>query len=290
MAEIERDETGWIKLAGIAVLAAVAGYGIFTLGERTAGGSISLPGLVEVTINEDDNFGAVLDKAIAANAGQVENLLAGQDYYKLTSINWVNKLRQVELEANVGAGLRQLLYDLAGPFEKTMALDGADIRLLEAVAELKAKADRSDPEDDIRANSFLAAILRDSLEQKGVFDLKFNAEVVLRNDTEDPGRAEVYACRTSVFVGKEITLLFNRDGESEISNIFSGIVRPISNCSSERTLEELIARKRERIGLSVAAFEQLYGPVGEGETLPPRLSAEFQVRPLNSVTLVASTE
>lgn len=290
MAEIEQNETGWMKFAGIAVLAAVAGYGIFTLGERAGGGSISLPGLVEVTINEDDNFGAVLEKAIIANAGQVENLLAGQNYYKLTSINWVNKLRQVELEADVGAGLRQLLYDLAGPFEKTMALAGADIRLLEAVAELKAKADRSDPEDDIRANGFLAAILRDSLEQKGVFDLKFNADVVLRNDTEDPNRAEVYACRTSVFVGKEITLLFNRDDESEISNIFSGIVRPISNCSSERTLEELIARKRERIGLSVAAFEQLYGPVGAGETLPPRLSAEFEVLPLNSTTRIALTE
>ena len=253
--------------------------------ELTPGGG------VKVSFNKNDSFSDLLDKAIQADReagkGTVEDLLRGQGYYSLNSMHWVGDIRNLELGDDVRRGARQLLYDLAGPFTPAKeALAGADRRLLEAITELKIAARRIDPESNIEANAFLAAIWENNLEQSGVFEPRsFNGNVTLiaGADPKDTERHVIYACPGSPFAGKEVTVLNKRDDFpwSNIRAIVRVDLARFGSCVSTRNLKQLLANQKARMGMSRDGFGALYGKVEENGTLPPRLDVKLYVLPVN---------
>jgi hypothetical protein len=226
-----------------------------------------------------------LSKAIDSDSAAVEGLLEKRGYFKLSGDSWVNELRQMKLEDGVARSARQLLFDLAGPFAPAqVALDGADERLLKAVATLHDGALKIDPDTAQEANAFLAAIWQANLEQDGVFEPRsFSASVSLQFNAPDAGEGRrhiIYVCPGSVLENKELSLWFQRDeGRSFIVDGMARVDRRFNSCAKARSLKQLLANQPARIGLSPAAFGELYGPVREGETSPSRLDAQFQVRP-----------
>jgi hypothetical protein len=283
--EPSRSDTkqGWWTLASTAVLAVVGGYAIAEIVDGDRGGSVIIgPTGIEFVVPERESLEDLITRITVEYADSAEALLANEGYYKLTSVEWVEQLRILELGAEVDRRIRQLLYDLDGPFDpEEEALAGSDERLMEAVLALHEHATEIDPSADEVANAFLARILVDNLEHQGVFKHRsYKAEIafIAGPDGLDQGRHVVYACPGSVFEGKQATV---RSAEKNRIIPASVVVDPnrFSNCPSPRTMRELLANKSERLGFTKLAFSELHGPVDSDGTLPPRMAAEMQVLP-----------
>ncbi len=282
----------WTKLAVVALLAVIAGLAIDRITGSANGGSIRFTaGGVEVQVPDDQNFAAFMKDAIAADEeaklGEVEAVLASQGYYRLTGTAWVDALRNMSPDETVHRRVRELLYDLRGPFapaERTF--EGADERLVSALEALMQQARAIEAEAPGVANAFLARILADNLEQRGLFAPRsFNAEVAqIAGPVAMLGSLPVvYACPDSVFVDKEISITPNEPGRSGLvsARVVADLTRFDSCSGPPPSMQQLLANKRERFGFPAAIFAELWGPVESGATAPMRLRARVQVRPLH---------
>jgi hypothetical protein len=282
----------WTKLAVVALLALVAGIAVDRITGSGNGGSIrfSTSG-VEVEVPADQNFASFIREAIAADEraqlGEVEAVLASQGYYRLTGTAWVDALRNMSPDETVDRRVRELLYDLRGPFapaERTF--EGADERLISALEALMQQARAIEAEAPGVANAFLARILADNLEQRGLFAPRsFNAEVaqIAGPVTMLGSLPVVYACPGSVFLDKEISLTPDEPGRSGLvsARVVADLTRFDSCSGPPPSMQQLLANKRERFGFPAAVFAELWGPVESGATPPMRLRARVQVRPLH---------
>ncbi len=282
----------WTKLAVVALLAVIAGMAVDRITGSAKGGSIrfSTSG-VEVEVPADRNFAAFIREAIAADAraqlGEVEAVLAAQGYYRLSGTAWVDALRNMSPDETVHRRVRELLYDLRGPFapaERTF--EGADERLISALEALMQQARAIEAEAPGVANAFLARILADNLEQRGLFAPRsFNAEVAqIAGPAAMHGSLPVvYACPGSVFVDKEISITPDEAGRSGLvsARVVADLTRFDSCAGPPPSMQQLLANKRDRFGFPHAVLAELWGPVESGATPPMRLRARVQVRPLH---------
>jgi hypothetical protein len=281
-----------VKLNLFAIAAFVAVFGIYMIARAGSGGIMEVTpgGGVKVSFNKNDSLSDLLAKAIQADedAGKdtVEDLLRGEGYYRLNNTHWVNDIRSVDLDNDVKKGARKLLFDLAGPFAPAgEALDGADDRLLDAVDQLMDAARKIEPDSNLEANAFLAAIWKASLERTGIFksrSLLSDVTRIFAPVAMDGDRFVIYACVGSPLEGKEISLVYNRaDLEKSYSTRALVKVDPIrfDSCKSEKNLKQLLANQKARLRFPEEGFRSIYGPVGEGETLPPRIDTKIFVLP-----------
>ena len=202
-------------------------------------------------------------------------------------MRWTNRLREIDLEPEVRDGLRQLLYDLAGPFRLPDTLAKADQGFYSAVAALDAKLQLFQPDDPTaEANPFLATIWLDQINQEGVFGPRlFNADVtkLAGPPAVVGGRHVVFVCSNSSLKDRLFNLVLD---EAERSHNLIKAIGKVDlvrfDCTdATQTLPRYLAHQRARFGLAGEDFAALYGPVDAGATLPPRVFAKFLVSPEN---------
>jgi hypothetical protein len=277
----------WTKLAIVALLALFAGLAVDRIIGGGNGGSIRItPTGVEVEVPADQNFAAFMSEAIAADRSAVEGVLAAQGYYRLDGTAWVDALRDMSPDEDVHRRVRELLYDLRGPFAPAArTFEGADERLISALEALMEQARAIEAEAPDVANAFLARLLADNLEQRGLFAHRsFNAEVAqIAGPAATLGSLPiVYVCPDSVFVNKEISMRADEPGGSGLvtARVVADLDRFDSCSGRSLNMQELLANKRDRFGFPPTVFSKLWGPVESGATPPMRLRARVQVRPL----------
>lgn len=269
--------------------AAVALAGVYFVARGGAGGRIAFGGEsgVQIDFDKSDSLADLIDRALAdPKSDEFLDLLAGRDIYSLQDVRWTNRLREIALGGEVQRSVRQLLYDLAGPFSLPGTLSEADVRLYDAVREINDTLKNSPLGDNLPANGFFTAIWRDQLNQTGVFEARaFSARVTNLNvdrGTDDHGRHVVYVCSRELH-DRDINLVLNEPPRT------SGMIAAVGRLDELRfpcaeatdTLSHYLARHPARFGLQKESFTALYGEPDANQTLPPEVRALFQVAPTN---------
>lgn len=279
-----RNPSGsWVKHASLIVvvaIVAVAAYFLVTdLAKMNKDVEVLLDkeGKVAITVRADDSFADVLKNAIAKDSGTVEAILAGNQYYSLTSAQLVDELRKFDASQSetqeVSEALRRLLWDLQGPFSPPGTLRGADERMIRALDDLDEALQEAK-----EASVLLTELWRLSLERKGVFKPRlFHAsiEVIPGIPTEDTRIESVLACPGSMLVGRVLFIQTRGSMKVEVSHNAS-----LFHCDPPAfTAAQMLAGGRVRLGLSESAFRKLVDPDGQAGIGDGRNTASFEIYP-----------
>jgi|GEM_PF-2457795 len=162
---------------------------------------IDLPDLLLDLLAEDGSSGN--------HRQMVEAVLERQGYYHMSNLRLADALRTLSADDPNGlaAALRELLYDLDGPFAPPHTLAGAtDDRLLrEALAALEVDLDKIAALTPEAVNPLLASLWEQSLERDGVLKARPIQAVLRPAGNIEPGRA--FACDLSMLDNKEVTIV-----------------------------------------------------------------------------------
>jgi hypothetical protein len=278
----EAPKSGRIKLWFFSVIAAVALGGIYMMATGGQGGVVEMNTEgVKISLNRQDNFADILKKAIAAAPETVEVLLGQHGYYNINSTKLVDAISRIDAANQenraVTEGMRQLLWDLDGPFTRPGTLTGADERLMGALEELEEVLRESG-----ETSKLLAELWQRSLERTSVFRPRsFNANITLLNGaSEDENRAVViYACPGSDFVDKEMTLWTQDGAGGLITGTVVSDVRRFDCGNSRLSLQQLLAGQPANLALDLSNFNKLVGSVPSGASTDTGINARFQVQP-----------
>jgi hypothetical protein len=271
--------SGPAKVVALAVVAAAVLAAIFLLArtDRPFEITIDREGKFSVEARQGDNFADILKAAIEKDPATVEALLSTHGYYNVKSPRLVDALARLDAAAaanqEVTAGLRRMLWDLAGPFKRPGTLAGADERLIGALDELEEVAGGT--------SKLFAGIWERSLERTGLFRPRsFNAEVtrLWGGPAAPPGQVFVYACPGNELVGKQMTLWTEGERAGAVTGLIVDDLQRFDCGNAGRTVEELLAGQPARLGLDGTAFAGLLGAT-TSEALPPRVEAKFRVHP-----------
>jgi hypothetical protein len=287
---IEKSEkSGLFRIVIFALVAAVAVYGIYRITSATQGGTLEVTsGGVKFNQKPQDNFSDILAKAIEADPANVEVILSEHDYFNIKSTRLVDAVARIDAAAKenraVTQGLREVLWDLNGPFQRPGTLTGADERLIGALEELEEVLRESG-----ETSRLLAALWKKSLNRTGVFRPRsFEAEVKLLSSdsvadpaTDDEAPPKIYACPGSEFIGKEMSIWIP-DGQGGL--VLGYVVEEVTkfDCGiSKRNLQQLLAGQSAHLALDKDAFSALLGRVEHEDALPESVHAKFSVQPQN---------
>ena len=240
--------------------------------------SLDKEGKFTVEARAGDNFATILASAIEKDPRTVEALLGTYDFYKLTSPELVDALARLDAAAPPNAavthGMRELLWNLAGPFERPGTLVGADERLIGALDELEATPGGT--------SKLFAGIWQRSLDRTGLFRPRsFNAEVVRLwgGAAAPPGQVFVYSCPGNVLVGKQTTLWTEGERAGAVTGLIVDDLQRFDCGNAGKTVEEMLAGQPARLAVDGATFGNLLGATDASAALPPRIEAKFRVHP-----------
>lgn len=251
----------WARLAVVAVVAAAVVIVVTILDRRGSEFEVIVKeGAIHIVAHEETRLSDIVERAIEEEARDFADLAARHDYYHISSRGLVDKLATLHPSADdvVTAGLRELLWDLKGPFATPGTFSGADARLIEAVVEL----------DDLigegGSSGLLADLLRRSLSGERPFHhRRFNAEVVRLpiEGAGDAGARIVYACPPGALDGLGVTLI----GRGLVTGLID-TAHPRLDCrTAGSTLPDMIAGEPVRLGLDAATYAELMGrSAGDG--------------------------
>lgn len=286
MTQQDYFRTPWTKpisLIAITAIVAIAAYFIITdLAEMNKELDIGLDkeGKVTIRVSADDRLSEVLKKAIAEDSSTVEAVLASKQYYKLTNPELVDKLRSLDASEPDGQAvserMRELLWNLEGPFSTPGTLRGADTRMIMALDDLDTELEESQV-----ASVLLTELWRLSLERKGVFKprpLQAGIQIVpgLPSASAEPYPALV--CPGSVLVERELGIL----GSGGLIKIEAFHQASLFDCDPPAlTAGQMLEGGIIRIGLSELAFRKLVGSNGAASIGDGKTTAIFEIYPRN---------
>ena len=280
----EAQKSGLIKIGLFALVAVVAIYGIYKITSGVQGGSLEVTsGGVKFTQKPQDNFSDILAKAIEADEETVEVLLSEHGFYNITSTRLVDAIGRIDAAAEenkkVTQGLREVLWDLNGPFQRPGTLTGADERLIGALEELEEVLRESG-----ETSRLLAELWRRSLNRTSVFRPRsFHAVVKQISGEPESLNPEapptIYACPGSAFVGKEMSIWIPEGEGGLVTGFVVEEVTKFDCDSSKRSLQQLLAGQPADLALDRNTFSILAGQSETEDTLPSVLEAKFSVQP-----------
>jgi len=203
--------------AAIAITAIIAFAGIIGLAvlHRDSGFEVVLDKEGRVSLDFEGSqvdFADVLDRVLSAEDGAssekvlAEAILETRGYYHVTNVRLVDALRSLppgDDNQPFTDALRNLLFDLQGPFARPYTFAGADDdRLLDALKDLDRKTTNGDPS---AVSPLLSGLWRMSLDVNDIFRPRpINASLQRSPDVE-PGSAR--ACVNSLLDQKQITIV-----------------------------------------------------------------------------------
>ncbi|MEM8570806.1 MAG: hypothetical protein AAGG56_07820 [Pseudomonadota bacterium] len=279
-----------LTLPILIVFALVAVLALFLIFRAGSGGSVKLGADgVEIDVGANAEFAELLEAALNEDPDTVGALLNREGYFKVKEDpSYVDRLRDADVSPEVSGRMRQLLFDLSGPFALPNTFDQAKAEMIRALVTLDNKAGEFEPNSGGLANPFLTEIWRHNLERTSIFARRtFRADVTLLHGDpvsgsgNGPAKVHVLACRGSELRGKNVVL----SRQNETGGFFlvpaEVVVDPsrMPCIGNARTLEALIANQTARFWMTEEAFAQIAGPTEEGATLPPRIKARFEVLP-----------
>ncbi len=287
-----KDWTKPFSLVLIVAIVAVTAY-LLAVENKSFTMRLNKDGDATITVYADDNFGKVLDKAIAAEAksgtvGEIDAILASRSYYKLTNPGLTDALARLSPsqpgDDAVAKRLRAMLWDLRGPFELPNTLRGADERMIKALDDLDAPSSQVATDKLAQASGLLAAMWNLSLDRKGIFRPRFfraKVEVVHRAPASDEDHIVVLACPGSALVSGRVMSLY-----TDQNSIMAEVTQDPSlfDCGgSALTAAQLLAGGKARLGLSEKAFKDLMDPAGASRTHSTTGEAKFELFPRDLV-------
>ena len=241
-------------------------------------------------VERSDSLEAVILRALEKDRELAEGDLAQLGFHSMHSVKVADELRRLK-DDEVAMAIREVLWDLDGPFALPGTFAGADKRLISALEDL----DRVKTETG-QISELLAEIVLMSVDRRGVFQPRDFAGEVRRlpGSAVRDGLARVYVCPGSPLVGKDIRITLQHasrdDPETEDFTIFPGvIVQDPSRMRCDgpfRKLTELLAGAPAELGLDADDFARLTAGAPPGG-LPTRgLKVTFTVHPTDYTRLV----
>ena len=277
-------ETGswkvWVAL-GIAVVIAVVTYQLAVI-NKAFKISVGKDGNVAIEVNASDSFAEIFNRAVGSDQETVDTILAGKEYYKVTNPKLVNSLENLDYSRpdsqEIAKKLHMMLWDLRGPFTLPGTLRGANVRMADALEELK------ETRQEAQASALLAEMWRRFVDQEGIFalpTLRATVGVVRGTPTGREDLKVVFACPGGPLVEGLIMNLYVLGR----GNIFAKVTQDarLFDCvGSALTARELLAKEiKVPLGLSETAFKQLVDPADRSGIGDARIDANFIVYPRN---------
>jgi hypothetical protein len=282
---------GWPQAAAVAVVALAVLAAVWIL--AGSGGpfriSVDKGGSVVIEAKPGDDFASILSTALEKDPATVESLLNGKGFFSISDPDLVTSIEALQpgeaATAQVTLGIRKLLFNLEGPFQRPLTLVGADGRLLDALDDLDKTPGGQG------TSALLAGLWQRSNDRTGVFRPRsFNADVKLLfgGPPGTTGRPAVFACPGSEFVGKDATVWTEGEEPGAVTGVVVEDVQRF-DCDGDQSIEDLLGGRQARLGLDAATYRNLFGKPDPGTTLPPHVAAKFRVHPKDlTATLVLS--
>jgi hypothetical protein len=240
-----------IVIGAVTAVALLHRSGAVTIDAKSGGNSFSFKvaesridfnGLLECLLSEQlsDKCKTLLGQPDAGDGARrrvVRGILQDHGFYYIPSDSAVTALRDIKETENTQAfvqSVRQLLYDLAGPFSRPATfMDASDDRLLLALDDL-AERKPSSP--------LVAKLWEMSLDWKGIFHPRSVNVVIKSDDALKPNVAAT--CAGSILLEKSAQVL-NERSDTGISIVIS----KSKPCAATST-ENLLAGKPTEIWIS----------------------------------------
>ncbi len=252
-----------VAIGAVAVL--VAGLAAIRLGR---GVEASL-GDFKFTVTRDDSFSDILNKAMEKDGDAVTALLAGKGYYRVTDARIVGQIESLDAgdpaATPVIVGLRRMLWNLSGPFQRPDTLTHAKVEMIAAIEDQTATPD--DPE----RGKLVAELVRRSLDRSGMFEVRrYAAELVPLAPLSGPltnDAAAIFTCPGSEMIGKQVQIW--GAGQTIFGEVEPDI-RMAARCEgAAKTIRELLLGKPGVFGTAPEAFEVLTGTPPPGANPNP---------------------
>ncbi|MCG7521733.1 hypothetical protein [Ruegeria sp. Ofav3-42] len=222
-------------------------------------------GFEAVEPTPDDDADSIAQKTSDMRA--LTRTLRSHGYYALDDTALADQIRVLDKDHPLSVRLRDVLYDLEGPFSLPGTLRGADSRMWQAIADLYDGL-KAEPHDD---SQLFATLYTNFIEQETVFSPfkhEVKAEGVLLPQTDGNGKPMVFTCPDS-FLKQGITVLVkSAGGSSNIMRQFRLNQNAVFHSCAARTPFEFLSGSEMKLGLNRAAFDQLF---------PPRLARSEQL-------------
>ncbi|MGF1658869.1 MAG: hypothetical protein ACFCUS_05530 [Rubrimonas sp.] len=282
---------------GLAAITAICVLGVVYLVQGTGQGfKLTFgDGGASVEVSARDSLESIVQRALDEDPVLATGDLAQLGFHSLSSEALADALRRIKPEdaegAAVAASLREMLWDLKGPFALPGTLAGADKRLIGALEDLESIKSETGEMSEL-----LAEIVLMSVDRRGLFQPRdFAGEVRRLPGVGSPGgHSLVYVCPGSPLAGKNIRITLRHaavdDPDSAAMTIFPGLIVQDPNLmscpGSFRRLTELLGGQAAQLGLDAEAFARLTAGAPPG-SLPVRgLRVSFTVHPADYTKLV----
>jgi hypothetical protein len=268
----------------VPLVALVVGAGItYMILATGATGKIKIEpnGTISVDLEPNDSFSDVLDKTVTADQEAANGVLESRGYYQLTSDRLVTILSEIDTDTDEGAmiarRLRQMLWNLEGPFRRPETLSGADGRMVQALDDLDGAIAGADEASDL-----LATLWEQNLDQRGIFlQRQFPASIKIV-ERAPIGEPRIYACSGGPLEVGRVIEIFTEIGSAmapieHSPALFSCDDRPIS------TRQLLTGKVTIPLGLNETAFKLAVDPDGSRGNTGVELDGTFVFYPRNLI-------
>lgn len=248
----------------VAIVALFVGAGVtYVLAVMGAGGKVDISkGGVSIEVAANENFSSFLGKALAKDEKTVRALLASHSYYHLSSDEFLSELRNIDPNTpegkRIGEGMRRMLANLEGPFQRPGTFFQADGKLMEAIEDLDQAVSGAR-----EASALIATLWKQNLEQLGVFRVRrFPADINVLEHVSD-GSDVIYACSGGALGPRHVIEIFTGNGTSIRGEI--RIEPQKFDCTKPPIDVQTMLTEQVPVplGISVEAFKVLY-PEGTG--------------------------
>ncbi len=237
-----------VALAVVAVFALKSGKDVTV--------KVSKNGTIELDAREGQSLTQLLDKGFEAVEVTSEDdaatkarkksemraltrTLQSHGYYALDDSALAHRIRGLDKDHILSAQLRDVLYDLEGPFKLPGTLRGADSRMWQAIADLY---------DGIKAEC-------------SPYKHQITAEGVLLHDTDESDKPMVFTCPDSLLKQGITVLVKPTGGSSNNMRQFTVQQDAVFHACSAVTPLEFLSGSKVKLGLNRAAFDLLFPPL-----------------------------
>jgi hypothetical protein len=196
----------------------------------------------------------------------VTALLAGRGFFRATDQRIVREIENLDPadpeDAVVVGALRQMLWDLSGPFRLPDTMIGADARLVSAI-----EAQTATPDDPTQGR-LLAELVRRSLDRSSIFEVRqFPARLQPLEPLSGPLAREaamIWACPGSELIGKQAQI-WSR-GRTVYAEVLPDVRLSRGCAGTARTIQALLQGSEAVLGVPPEAYAVLSG--GEAADRP----------------------
>lgn len=286
MSEQQKVEDRKLNLRGIpstlwAIVVVVIVIATYFLAQQNKSVQVALDkeGKLAFEVRGDMEFSQVFENAMSKDRTIVDAILASQNYYNLSDVKLVDRIANLDPSVEVSKKLRNLLWDLRGPFRVPGTLRGADENMIKALDDLETALENAK-----EANALLTHLWEQTLDRTGIFrPRRFNATVeIVSDDLPDKGMYRVaLACPGGALVSGRVMFLYTQIGGAliEVTQIPS-----VFDCDGlASTVKDLFAGRTIRLGVSQAVFKELFDPAGTSDDVNGQMSAKFELFPKSLV-------